>query len=143
VGEKCSEKFRLRIRLPRNSRDLLHAANLRHGTDGFTSPPKEGVLKIFSLRPGLNPRTWVPKASTLPLDRRQYDNKFSVDFLLDSMQQNVPHYSCRHSQAVPQFSQLVASLVGKLSFKITVNICVTFALRLNVQSSLLLVAQML
>ena len=38
MGEKCSDKFRLRIRLPRNSRDLLHAANLRHGTDGFTSP---------------------------------------------------------------------------------------------------------
>jgi hypothetical protein len=29
-------------------RDLLHVANLRHGTDGFTSPPKEGVLRIFS-----------------------------------------------------------------------------------------------
>jgi hypothetical protein len=29
-------------------RDLLHAANLRHGTDGFTSPPKEGMLRIFS-----------------------------------------------------------------------------------------------
>jgi hypothetical protein len=49
---------------------------MRHGTDGFTSPPKEGVLRIFSplkirrLRPGLNPRTWVPKASTLPLDHR-------------------------------------------------------------------------
>jgi len=76
VGEKCSDKFRLRIRLPRNSRELLHAANLRHGTDGFTSPPKEGVLRIFSplkIRrhwPGLNPRTWVPKASTLPLDHR-------------------------------------------------------------------------
>ena len=28
-------------------RDLLHAVNLRHGTDGFTSPPKEGVLRIF------------------------------------------------------------------------------------------------
>jgi len=28
-------------------RDLLHAANLRHGTDGFTSPPKEDVLRIF------------------------------------------------------------------------------------------------
>jgi hypothetical protein len=27
--------------------DLLHAANLRHETDGFTSPPKEGVLRIF------------------------------------------------------------------------------------------------
>jgi hypothetical protein len=28
--------------------DFLHAANLRNGTDGFTSPPKEGVLRIFS-----------------------------------------------------------------------------------------------
>jgi hypothetical protein len=43
-------------------RDLLHAANLRHGTDGFTFPPKEGMLKIFSplkirrLRPGLKGR---------------------------------------------------------------------------------------
>jgi len=49
-------------------RDLLHAANLRHGTDGFTSPPKEGVLRIFS--PGVNPRTWLLKASTLPLNHR-------------------------------------------------------------------------
>ena len=29
-------------------RDLLHAVNLRHGTNGFTSFPKEGVLRIFS-----------------------------------------------------------------------------------------------
>jgi hypothetical protein len=29
-------------------RDLLHAVKLRHGTDGFTSPPKEGVMRIFS-----------------------------------------------------------------------------------------------
>ena len=28
-------------------RDLLHAVNLRHGTHGFTSSPKEGVLRIF------------------------------------------------------------------------------------------------
>jgi len=28
-------------------RYLLHAANLRHGTDGFTSPTKEDVLRIF------------------------------------------------------------------------------------------------
>jgi hypothetical protein len=54
-------------------RDLLHAVKLRHGTEGFTSPPKEGVLRIFfalqirRLRPGAKPRTWVPKASTLPL----------------------------------------------------------------------------
>ena len=57
-------------------RDLLYAVNLRHGTNGFTSLPKEGLLRIFSpwkirrLRPGLNPRTWVPKASTLSLDDR-------------------------------------------------------------------------
>ena len=38
MGEKCSRQISSRIRLPRNSRDLLHAANLRHGTDGFTSP---------------------------------------------------------------------------------------------------------
>jgi hypothetical protein len=29
-------------------RDLLHAVKLRHGTDGFTSPPKKGGLRIFS-----------------------------------------------------------------------------------------------
>jgi len=48
----------------------------RHGTHGFTSPPKEGVVRIFSplkirwLWPRLNPKTWVLKASTLPLDHR-------------------------------------------------------------------------
>ena len=52
-------------------RDLLHAADLRHGTDGFTSPPKEGMLRMFfarkirGLQQGLNPRTWVPEASML------------------------------------------------------------------------------
>jgi hypothetical protein len=29
-------------------KDLLHAANLRHGAKGFTSLPKEGLLRIFS-----------------------------------------------------------------------------------------------
>jgi hypothetical protein len=73
-GREIFRQISSRIRLPLNSSDLLHAANLRHGTDGFTSPPKEGVLRIFlhlkirRLRPGLNPRTSVPKASTLPLD---------------------------------------------------------------------------
>jgi hypothetical protein len=27
--------------------DLLHAANLRHGANGFASLPKEGMLKEF------------------------------------------------------------------------------------------------
>jgi hypothetical protein len=31
-----------------NCKVLQHAANLRHGTDGFISPPKEGMLRIFS-----------------------------------------------------------------------------------------------
>ena len=29
------------------SRDLLHAVNLRHGASGFTSLPKEGVVRMF------------------------------------------------------------------------------------------------
>ena len=28
-------------------RDLLHAVNLRHGTNSFTSLPKEGILRVF------------------------------------------------------------------------------------------------
>ena len=36
-----------KFRLPRKFRDILHAADLRYGTDFFTSPPKEGVLRIF------------------------------------------------------------------------------------------------
>jgi hypothetical protein len=74
-GREMFRQISPRIRLPRNSRDLLHPANLRHGTDGFTSLPKEcwgffSPLKIRRLRPGLDPRTWVPRASTLPLDNR-------------------------------------------------------------------------
>jgi hypothetical protein len=40
-------QFGLRFRLPRKSQGFLHAANLRHGTDGFTFPPKEGMLWNF------------------------------------------------------------------------------------------------
>ena len=36
-----------KFRLPHKFRDILHAANLRHGTDCFTSPPKEGVWGFF------------------------------------------------------------------------------------------------
>jgi hypothetical protein len=58
------------VKLPRilpkvaTSTSLLHAVNLRHGTDGFTSPLRIFFFrKIRRLRPGLNPRTWVSKAS--------------------------------------------------------------------------------
>ena len=46
-ARKLSPVILPKFRLPRKLRDLLHAANLRHGTDGFTSPPKEGVLRFF------------------------------------------------------------------------------------------------
>ena len=66
-----------KLRLPSiHFRVLLHAANMRYGTNGFTSLAKEGVLRIFSpwklkrLRLGLNPRIWIPKASTLHLEPR-------------------------------------------------------------------------
>jgi hypothetical protein len=77
-------KFCLNADFHGTYRDLLHAANLRHGPHGFTSLPKEGVLRIFPplkirrLRPGLNLRTWVPEASTLtprppkPLTNNRY-----------------------------------------------------------------------
>jgi hypothetical protein len=48
LGEKwpvnlaCDSDFHV------NCRVLLHAATLRHETDGFTYPPKEGMLWIFS-----------------------------------------------------------------------------------------------
>ena len=73
-----------KFRLPLKFRYLLHAENLRHGTDGFTSPPKDGVLRIIfalrirRLRPGLNRRTWVLKASTLLLDHRSMEKKIAV-----------------------------------------------------------------
>ena len=72
------QKFCLNADLHVTFSDLLHAVKLRHRTDGFSSPPKEGVLRIFfalkirRLWQGANPRTWVPKASMLPLDHRSH-----------------------------------------------------------------------
>jgi hypothetical protein len=48
MDEKWPVIFSLTMRLPRHCRVLLHAAKLQHGADGFTSPPKEGMLRIFS-----------------------------------------------------------------------------------------------
>jgi len=54
LGREMFRQILSRIRLQRNSRDLLHAANLRHETDGFTSPSKEGVLRISTHLPEIN-----------------------------------------------------------------------------------------
>jgi hypothetical protein len=43
MGEKCPIKFG-----HGNCRVLLHAAKLGHGADGFTSPLKEAMPRIFS-----------------------------------------------------------------------------------------------
>ena len=46
VGEKMSGNF-AEMTTSTPFRDLLHTVKLRHATDGFTSPPKEGVLRII------------------------------------------------------------------------------------------------
>jgi hypothetical protein len=46
LGEKWRQ-FGLRNIFIYARKVLLHAVNLRHGTDGFTSPPKEVVPRIF------------------------------------------------------------------------------------------------
>ena len=47
-GTTWARNFDRKLRLPRiHFRVLLHSANMRHGTNGFTSLPKEGVLSIF------------------------------------------------------------------------------------------------
>jgi hypothetical protein len=48
MGEKRPVNLAYNSNSHVNHRVLLHAANLRHGTDGFNSLPKEGVLWIFS-----------------------------------------------------------------------------------------------
>jgi hypothetical protein len=50
-GEIMGEKWSVNLACDSDShvkhRVLLHVAILRHGTDGFTSPPKEGMVWIF------------------------------------------------------------------------------------------------
>jgi len=65
--ERCPVVILSKFRFSRKSttwdRRLYFPSEGRRAEDCF-------ALKIRRLRPGLNPRTWVPKASTLPLDHR-------------------------------------------------------------------------
>jgi hypothetical protein len=78
-GEKWPTEFCPRSDLHVIVRVLLHSANLRHGTHSFTSLLKEGMLRIFTpekirqLRPGLNPRTWVPELLGVSIDMTEED----------------------------------------------------------------------
>jgi hypothetical protein len=71
LKREMADKFCLGPNFHVITRVLLCAAHLRHGTNGFTSLPKEGMPRIFTpekirwLRPGLNSRTRVPEASML------------------------------------------------------------------------------
>jgi hypothetical protein len=47
-GARNVREFCLHVDFQVTFRDLLHAVKLRHGTDGFTSSLKKGVLRIFS-----------------------------------------------------------------------------------------------
>ena len=51
---------------------LLHAVNLRHGTNGFTSLPKEGMLRIFTL--WKNPSTQAELEPANTGSSGEYDN---------------------------------------------------------------------
>jgi hypothetical protein len=67
LWERNVREFCLNADLNVTFRDLLHAVKLRHGTDGFTSPPKEGVLRIFWA--GCKPANLVTKgqhATSIP-----------------------------------------------------------------------------
>jgi hypothetical protein len=44
-GREMFRQISSRIQLPCNSRDLLHAVNLRDGTDGFTSPASGYIVQ--------------------------------------------------------------------------------------------------
>ena len=69
--ERCPVVILHKFWLPRKFRDPLHVANLRHYFPSEGSRAEDFfALKIRWLRPGLNPQTWVLKASTLPLDHR-------------------------------------------------------------------------
>src|SRR5215469_5225643 len=48
MGEKYGREFCLNFRFPRKIQGSFTCRKVRHGTDGFTSPPKEDVLRIFS-----------------------------------------------------------------------------------------------
>jgi hypothetical protein len=48
MGERHGRSILLTKHLFHACKVILHAVNLLHGTDGFTSPPKEGVLRILS-----------------------------------------------------------------------------------------------
>ena len=73
-------EFCRKWRLPRHFWVLLHAVNLRHGTDGFTSPPKEGALRILWPEKSDRVLGYERPARSPPDHRSRYINcQFSIE----------------------------------------------------------------
>jgi hypothetical protein len=69
----------------RARRVLLHAVNLRHGTDGFTSPPKEGVLRILPpLKPIVLGRVWTHDLGSSGKHANNYTTDGDIILILNS-----------------------------------------------------------
>jgi len=70
-ARNCRE-FCPKWRIPRHFgvRVLLHAVNLRHGTDGFTSPPKEGAKKSDGFGRVWTRELGYQRPARSPLDHR-------------------------------------------------------------------------
>ena len=68
---------------------LLHAVNLRHGTDGFTTPPKECVLRnFFALKNptasvGFEPANLGTKSLTKDAAETIWINNFEIPVVSD------------------------------------------------------------
>jgi hypothetical protein len=90
-GREMFRKIPSTIRLPRNcSKSATWDRRLYFPSEGRRAEDFFSPLKIRRLRPGLNPRTWVPKASTLPLDLRSRKAYIMIHYNLFSLKEEVP-----------------------------------------------------
>jgi hypothetical protein len=109
-GREMAKKFCRKWRLPRHFWVLLHAVNHDMGQTALL--PLRRKACWGGLRPGLNQRTWVPKASTLPLDRRNRSlNKLCTLILVFKYETSINWRSRMQSRNVPynmyQYSYMV------------------------------------
>ena len=75
-GREMFREFCLNVDFYVIFRELLHAVKLWHGTDGFTSPPKKGVLRIF-----LRPKNPTASAGYKPRELGKRVLIFSTNFV--------------------------------------------------------------
>jgi hypothetical protein len=139
-GREMSLKFCLNADFHVTFRDLLHAVKLRHVTDGFTSPPKEGVLRIF-----FRPKNPTALAGCEPANsgtKGQFATSRPPKPLTNrhSRQQITNQHSVMSEKAVIFFNKdvrtsnhVVPTTIGLL--RLTEELCVTllFAFRANSQ----------